>query len=243
MEALTPLNLGFGLLAGGLTTLSPCVLPLLPLVVGGAMQKNSHAPIYMGLGMVLSFMVIGIVIGQAGASLGLDPDTVRIAGAVLLVLFGIAMLLPSLGGWLTRRLEFLSSGANNLASGLDESRPTGALLLGALLGLVWSPCSGPLLGSTLTLVASQGGAVPGGVLLGVFGLGAALPLVAVGYLSRGALAGTRDWMLKHGNTVKKVFGVFILLIGLAILSGADKWLETQVLDVLPDSWLSLVTHY
>ena len=116
-------------------------------------------------------------------------------------------------------------------------------MLGGVLGLVWSPCSGPLLASALTLVASEGGAWRGGVILGVFGLGAATPLVAVAYASRRGFQSVRDKVLAHGDRVTKIFGALIFLAGVAIATGADKWLEAQLLDHLPDVWLRLTTLY
>jgi cytochrome c biogenesis protein CcdA len=113
------------------------------------------------------------------------------------------------------------------------------MALGAVLGLVWSPCSGPLLGSALTLVASEGGVVRGGVVLALFGLGAALPLVGVAYASRRGFGRTRDWVLPRIEQVRKGFAVLLGLMGVAILSGADKWLEARVLQWLPESWINL----
>ena len=116
---------------------------------------------------------------------------------------------------------------------------TGALALGGVLGLVWSPCSGPLLGSALSLVASEGGVARGGVVLGVFGLGAALPLVAVAYASRRGFLRVRDWVLARIEGVRRGFALLLAVVGVAILTGGDKWLEAQVLRVLPDAWVNL----
>jgi cytochrome c biogenesis protein CcdA len=113
------------------------------------------------------------------------------------------------------------------------------LLLGGVLGLVWSPCSGPLLGSALSLVASEGGVARGGVVLGVFGLGAAVPLVVVAYASRKGFVRVRDWVLVRVDSVRRGFALLLGAVGVAILSGGDKWLEAQVLRVLPDAWVSL----
>ena len=112
-------------------------------------------------------------------------------------------------------------------------------MLGGVLGLVWSPCSGPLLGSALTLVASEGGIARGGVVLGVFGLGAAIPLVAVAYASRSGFVRVRDWVLSRIEQVRHGFAVLLGLMGVAIITGGDKWLEAQVLNWLPDAWVNL----
>jgi len=236
-------HLGLSLLAGSLTTLSPCVFPLLPLVVGGAVQNNRLAPVAMGVGMATSFALIGIFLGALGPALDIDSDSVRLFGGWMLVVFGLVMLVPVLNERFTQWLAPLASSANNASARIDGGSLGGALLLGAVLGLVWSPCSGPLLASALTLVASEGGAVRGGIILGLFGVGVAIPLVAVAYASRRGFNAMRGWVLSRVDSVKKAFGVFILAAGLAILSGADKWLEAKVLAILPDAWVRATTLF
>jgi cytochrome c-type biogenesis protein len=232
-------QLGLSLAAGGLTTISPCVFPLLPLVLGGAMQRNRIAPLAMGLGMIASFAGIGMVLGALGPLLGIDADTVRVAGAAMLIAFAVVMLVPALGERFTQWMLPLASSANAASSRIDAGSLSGALMLGGVLGLVWSPCSGPLLGSALTLVASEGGVVHGGIVLGIFGLGAALPLVAVAYASRSGFVRARDWVLAHIHGVRLGFAVLLGAMGLAILTGGDKWLEAQVVRRMSDAWLNL----
>jgi cytochrome c biogenesis protein CcdA len=239
----TVAELGLSVLAGGLTTLSPCVFPLLPLVLGGTMQANRAAPLAMGAGMALSFATMGIVMGTVGDALGLNPDNVRTGSAAMLVAFGVVMWVPWLNQRLTNLISPLATSANQSSSRLDTGSLRGALVMGALLGLIWSPCSGPLLGSALTLVATEGGAARGALILGLFGVGAAIPLVAAAYLSRSAFGRVRAWVLGYAEQTKKVFGALLLLVGLAILTGADRWLETQVNNALPDAWLNLTTRF
>ena len=232
-------QLGLSLAAGSLTTLSPCVFPLLPLVLGGALQGSRLAPVAMGVGMTLSFAGIGMVLGFLGPALGVDSDTVRTAGAALLIAFALVMLVPALGERFTQWMLPIASSANAASARLDSGSLVGALLLGGVLGLVWSPCSGPLLGSALTLVASEGGVARGGIVLGIFGLGAAMPLVAVAYASRSGFARVRDWVLVRIEQVRHGFAVLLGAMGIAILTGADKWLEARALQWLPDSWVNL----
>ncbi len=237
--ALSIPQLGLSLAAGSLTTLSPCVLPLLPLVVGSTLQGNRFAPLAMGAGMVASFAAIGVLLGALGPALGVDGDTVRLAGAAMLIAFAIVMWVPALGERFSRWMLPIASRAQDASSHLDGRSLGSALVLGAVLGLVWSPCSGPLLGSAFTLVASEGGLMRGAVTLGVFGLGAALPLVAVAYGSRQGFVRVRDWLLGRIDGVRRGFALLIGLVGLAILTGGDKWLEAQVLNLLPDAWVNL----
>ncbi|MBX9872689.1 MAG: sulfite exporter TauE/SafE family protein [Burkholderiaceae bacterium] len=231
------------MVAGSLTTLSPCVFPLLPLVLGGAVQSNPLAPLAMGAGMTASFAGIGLLLGALGPALGVDADSVRTVGAALLIAFGLVMLVPVLNERFTQAVTPIASSAQAASSRLNAGSLLGALALGGLLGLVWSPCSGPLLASALTLVASEGGAGRGAFILGLFGLGAAVPLMAAAYASRSGFVRARGWVLTHAETLKKVFGGLIVAAGVAILTGADKWLEAQVLNVLPESWVRLTTLF
>ena len=232
-------QLGLSVAAGSLTTLSPCVFPLLPLVLGGAVQGNRYAPVAMGLGMMLSFATIGVVLGALGPVLGIDADTIRVAGAAMLIVFAAVMLVPALGERFSQWMLPIASAANAASTRLDGGSLASAAALGAVLGLVWSPCSGPLLGSALTLVATEGGALRGGVVLALFGLGAAIPLVAVAYASRSGFMRARAWIMVRVERLRRGFAVLLGGMGVAILTGGDKWLETRVLGWLPDARVNL----
>ena len=230
---------GLSLAAGGLTTLSPCVFPLLPLVLGGAMQASRFAPLAMGAGMAVSFALIGMLLGAVGPALDLDTDHVRTAGALLLLAFAVVMLVPRLNRRFTEWMMPIASSANAASARLSGGSLGSAFVLGGVLGLVWSPCSGPLLASALALVASEGGVARGGTILGLFGLGAAIPLVAVAYASRAGIHRARGWVLGHVERIKTVFALLLGAMGVAILTGADKWLEARVTSWLPDAWVRL----
>ena len=239
MEAASLGHLFLALAAGGLSTLNPCVFPLLPLVVGGSLQAHRAGPVFMGLGMVASFALIGLLVGVAGPALGIDGDSIRTAGGVLLLLLGAVMLVPALNEHFTRLMTPLASGADGLSSRINATSLGGSFLLGGLLGLVWSPCSGPLLISALTLVASEGGALRGTLILGAFGLGAAVPLIIAAYASRAGLTRMRGWVLGHIKTLKTGFGIMLVGLGIAILMNWDKRLEALVIPFLPDWWINL----
>ena len=228
--------------AGALTTLSPCVFPLLPVIVGGAVQRHRAAPVAMGLGMAITFTLIGLLVGGLGGALSLAPDDVRRVGAWLLVAFGLVMLAPPLERRFSNLMTPLASSANAATTRVDGGALVGAFALGGLLGLVWSPCAGPLLGSTLALVATAGGAARGALLLGLFGLGAALPLVGAAYASRAGFGRVRTWVLAHASSAKRAMGGLLLLVGVLILAGGDHAIEAWVNDRLPDAWLALTTR-
>lgn len=241
-------ELGLALIAGALTTLNPCVFPILPLVVGSAVQDSRVAPLLMGAGMAMAFALLGFLTGLLAGASGFDQDLVRQVSAVLMIVFGLALLLPQGKAVFARVLSPLADRASALGTQLDG---TGSSVLGSaarslgmglLLGFVWTPCSGPLLASTLTLAAT-GGAASATLTLALFGLGAAIPLISVGYLSRAALGRLRGWVLAHGERTQQLMGALLAAIGLMVLLGADKALESALIRLLPSSWLSLTTRF
>lgn len=229
--------------AGSLSTLSPCVFPLLPVVLAGVVPGSRWGPLAMGIGMALSFAGVGVLLGALGPVLGFDAAHLRMLGAVLLMVMGLVIWVPALNRGLTQWMTPLASGAHALSTHLQGQTLAGALLLGAVLGLVWSPCSGPLLASALILAASEHGAWSGAVVLGFFGLGAATPLVVVAYASRHGFQAMRQSVQDHGEQVKKIMGAVIFSTGLAVASGADQWLAAQVLNWLPPGWLEAITWF
>ena len=236
-------ELGLAWVAGSLTTLNPCVFPLLPLVLGGAVQANRWAPIAMGAGMVVMFATLGLLGGGAADSLGIDRDLIRLVGAWMLILLGLVMLVPIANEYFTRLLTPLASGAHHATVNINSGSLAGAFATGGLLSIVWSPCSGPMLASALTMVATDADVVRGTVILSMFGLGAASVLVAVAYASRSGVGKVRAWGLAHMDRVKKIFSLFFLMVGLAILTGWDKWLEAKLVQWMPDAWVSLTTRF
>lgn len=233
---------GLSFLAGVLSTLSPCVLPLVPILMGSASAINRLGPFALVGGLMLSFTVIGVALGSLGGVLGLDTQVLRIAGGVLLLLFGMVLVSSRLQDRLSAAVSRLGMGQGWLAR-FNLNGLHGQFMLGLLLGIVWSPCVGPTLGVAVTL-ASQGQAlVQVGTVMLLFSLGAGLPLLALGLLSQQAMQRWRGRMMTVGQRGKKIFGAALLLIGLLVLSGSDKSFEKWALNVMPDWMVNLTTRY
>jgi len=231
---------GLGLVAGALSTLSPCVLPLVPVLIASAVNAHRWGAVALGTGLAFSFAIIGIFLATVGASLGLDPDTFRAAGAVILAMFGLILLVPKLQNVFATATGAMSNTGNKLLARLTFGGFTGQFLVGLLLGVVWSPCVGPTLGAATTL-ASQGrdlGQIA--FLMLIFGVGAAAPLVLLGSLSRASLSKVRGRLLNAGKVGKQGLGLVMLGLGVLIVTGLDKSLEAWVLDRTPD-WLTALT--
>jgi cytochrome c-type biogenesis protein len=235
-----PSTYGLGLLAGALSTLSPCVLPLVPVLLAAAASAHRWGALALGAGLALSFTVVGIFLATLGASLGLDPETFRTLGAVILATFGLVLLVPRLQDLFARMTSILSNSGNQLLSRITIGGLTGQLIVGALLGVVWSPCVGPTLGAATTLASQGKDLAQIALLMLLFGIGAAAPLVLLGGLSRASMMRIRGRLLGVGKYGKQLFGFALLLLGVLIATGTDKSLEAWILNQTP-AWLTAVT--
>jgi cytochrome c biogenesis protein CcdA len=231
---------GLSFLAGILSILAPCVLPLLPILLTSAAAEHRLGPFALALGLMLSFTTVGIVVIGFGASAGLDPTMFRYIGADLMILFGVLLLSSSLQARFAMATSGASGMGQNMLARVSLDGLSGQFILGLLLGIVWSPCVGPTLGAAIVL-ASQGQALLQVIIvMALFGLGAGLPLIALGLVSRQVLMRWRGNLLATGQTGKKILGAILLLAGVLILSGLDKTFEGWLLNIMPD-WLNNLT--
>jgi cytochrome c-type biogenesis protein len=233
-------TLALAALAGVLSSLSPCVLPILPIVLGAAASEHRRGPLALAAGLAVSFVIIGMFIATVGFSVGLTGDVFRIAAAVLMVLIGIVLLVPQF----SMRLAAAGGPAGNWVEqrfgGFSTSGLGGQFALGILLGAVWSPCVGPTLGAASVLAAKGENLGQVALTMLVFGVGAGLPLALLGSLSREALMKWRNKMLAAGSKGKMIFGAVLLVAGTLVLSGLDKRVESFLVDASPE-WLTTLT--
>ncbi len=232
---------GLSLAAGGLSTLSPCVLPLIPIVLGTAIAAHRLGPYALAAGLALSFTLIGVLISSAGAAFGIEQSALRTAAAVLLLAFGLILLSPRLQGSIAGATSGLANAGHGLLARLAPDGLSGQFLLGLILGVVWSPCVGPTLGAAITL-ASQGKDLAQVTMsMALFGIGAAAPLLALGLVSRQSMSRARATLLATGRLGKTMLGAMLLVLGLMILSGADKLFEAWIVKTSPDWLINLTT--
>jgi cytochrome c-type biogenesis protein len=233
-------SLGAGLLAGILSTLSPCVFPLLPLVVGAATTTHRSGAYWLAGGVATSFTVAGLFVATVGFAIGLDGDVFRTVSAVLLVLLGLALISSPIQARLGVAAGGLTGAGDRLIRQLALTCAAGQFVVGALLGLVWSPCVGPTLGAASVLAAQRKDLGDVAAVMFAFGVGTTLPMLAVAVLSRTALQRWRQRMLSAGHFGKVAMGLSAVAVGAMILTGADRAIETAVVNVSP-AWLTDLT--
>ena len=237
--AVLTLALSFG--AGLLTALSPCVLPALPLVVGSAGSGRRHGPLMLAAGLASSFTVIGVALAAAGSIAGLGEAGLRRAASLILLAAGATLLSRRAQDALSRLLSPLATRAAKLSNRVGSGL-AGQYAVGALLGVVWSPCVGPTLGAAVGLASSASAAslARAATSMFAFGIGSAVPLVATAYASRRVLA-ARSTLLSSGAAGRLVLGAALVTVGALVLSGLDKTVEAAVLDRLPTWWVDLLS--
>lgn len=234
---------GLSALAGVLSTLSPCVLPLIPILMGSAVSAHPRGPLGLAAGVALSFTVVGVLLASVGAAIGLDGDSLRQFGAVLMIAVAVLLLSPVLQMHFAKLATRATSPGHALLAHVQLGGVGGQFALGLLLGLVWSPCVGPTLGAAATL-ASQGqdlGRVA--LLMAVFGLGASLPMLVIGRLSRTALSRNRGSLAQFAERGKRLLGVALMVLGTLVLSGTDRHLESWLVAASPEWLTALTTRY
>ncbi len=233
-------TLGLAFLAGVLSVLSPCVLPLLPIVLGTAASEHRLGPIALAAGLALSFVTIGLFVATIGFAMGLDADVFRAISAALLIAIGLVLLVPKLQAQFALAASPVGNWVDEQFGGFATSGYGGQFALGLLLGAVWSPCVGPTLGAASILAAKGENLGQVALTMFAFGLGAALPLMLLGLLSREAMMRMRGRMMEAGKGGKMLLGGLLVAIGLLVATGLDKRLETVLVDASPD-WLTQLT--
>lgn len=202
----TELALAFG--AGLASVASPCVLPVVPLLVTGTTEDHRARPALVVAGLALSFVLMGVLTSLFGAVVGPSVPLLEKVVGVMVVVFGLLLLLDVN---LFKRLSWLQG-----LGGATGGHWSG-LVLGLSLGLVWIPCVGPMLSSVLAMVATRGTLTSGVLLLLVYSAGFAVPMLAVGYGSR-ALRQRIRAVSAHPLVVRWASGLLLVAFGAVILT-------------------------
>ena len=234
MTPLAALPLAFA--AGVLTILSPCVLPLAPIVVAGGRRHGIAGSLALVAGLALTFGVVGGALASFGVEFG-DSSLLRAASALILLAVGSALLVPAIGDAFERRLAPAGRAADALRARLPQAGLLGEAATGSVLAFAWAPCAGPTLGAAFALAAEGHSPAAAMATMGTYALGAAGALLAIGY-GLGRLASRSRWIASTAGSAGRVaFGLLLALVGLAVLTGFDHRIESALVAALPD-WLA-----
>jgi len=226
------------LLAGILTIAAPCTLPVLPVLLGTSIGQTSRLrPALIALGFVVSFAAATLVFSAVTQLAGFDQNTLRDIAIVLLLIFGLVMLWPRPFEWLTARLaNLLNRGSGQVAPRYAGN--AGGFVLGTTLGLIWTPCAGPVLGSILTLIATSPDFTWAGGLLSAYAVGAAIPMLAIAYGGQTVTTRVRS-LAALAPRLQQGFGVIVIIFALAMYWQYDVLLTLWLAGFYPNGQLGL----
>ena len=213
-----PVEIILALLAGLLTIASPCILPVMPILLGTSVDRPGRArPLFIVSGFILAFTSFAMLLGAVSSVVQVAQEALRNAAIAALALTGLLRLWPHPYEWLMARLEPpLQRLGAAIAPGVQTGNGNaGGFFLGMSLGAVWTPCAGPVLASILVLVVKAQDPAWSALLLSLYAIGASIPMLAIIY---GGEYMTRRVRLlaRHAQRLQQLFGVLVMLTALAI---------------------------
>lgn len=230
------MELVFAYLAGLLTLINPCVLPVLPIVLVASLNASKAGPIALAAGMSVSFVIFGVLVTAFGGAIGLTQDLLAQIGAVVMVIFGLILLVPMFAQRFELATAGLAARADSQMNDVDDSSVRGQFVGGLLLGTVWSPCIGPTLGGAIAL-ASQGQNLGYATLvMAFFALGVSTLIIGLGLGAREAIRARAQALRGIAERSKPILGATFVAVGALLFFGVHHMIEGWFLDVMP-IWL------
>ncbi len=226
----------FAFLAGVVTILSPCILPVLPIVLSGSVGGDKRKPLGVVTGFVLSFTFFTLFLSTIVQLTGIPADSLRAFSIVILIVFGISLLVPQVQQW----IELAFSKLANM--GPKQKAPVnsfwGGVVVGVSLGILWTPCVGPILASVISLALTGSVSGAAAIITLAYALGTAIPMLAITYGGRQLLTRV-PWLLQNTGAIQKAFGVLMIITAIGIYFNVDRRFQTYILEAFPQYGVGL----
>lgn len=226
-------------ISGILTTLTPCVLPILPVVLSSGIDGNKKRIKGFILGLIFSFVIISLSLATIVRVFGVPADIVRLFAVWLLIFFGISLVFPIIWEkvqlWIERYWRFQP--VQKEGSGFG-----GGFITGISLGIVWTPCIGPIIATVATLAAVGSFSISMIFILLAYGVGAGIALYYIA-LGGSAISQKLTFIKNKNKEIRQILGIIILATALFIWSGTDRLFQAWTLSNLPDFWTQLPTKF
>lgn len=214
----------FAFLAGIVTILSPCILPILPIVLSGTVSGDKKRPYGIILGFILSFTFFTLFLATIVRLTGIPTNTLRIIAGAVLLIFGLGLLVPGFQTLMERlfnKLSVLGPKAN------PQAGFWGGFVIGLTIGIVWTPCVGPILASVIALAATSQVSIATFLITLTYSIGTAIPMFIIMYGGRNLLK-KAPWLVKNTSVIQKAFGVLMILFAIAIFTNLDLQFEAYL---------------
>jgi cytochrome c biogenesis protein CcdA/thiol-disulfide isomerase/thioredoxin len=228
------LLIAFAFLAGFITILSPCILSIAPILLAAGTEQSRYKPLGIITGLIISFSFFTLSLTAIVQATGISPDIFRYIALCIIILFGLTMIIPAFENafnLLTARIAHVGSTIQEHAT-LIKTEFISGLLLGVALGLLWTPCAGPIL-ATITTIAATGGITLSTILITIaYSLGAALPMLLICF-GGAKIMGSTTALAPYAHTIRQIFGVIIIASAVAIIFHADTIIQEHIAHVFP----------
>lgn len=223
----------FSFLAGIFTTLSPCILPVLPAIMAAGISGGRLRPLGTIIGLICSFSFFTLTLTYLVQSTGISPSILRGAAIALIALFGLIMIFPKLSDWFSRAAHPIADLGQKLQGAKPSSGFWGGLIFGSALGLLWTPCAGPILGAITALAATQAVSSTAVLMTLSYSLGAGIPMLLLAYGSAKLVSSSR-FLSRHSQGIRQFFGLLMLLFALILSLNWDTAINSGLSRYLPD---------
>jgi cytochrome c-type biogenesis protein len=230
-------------LAGMVTIMKPCCLPLVPVVFSGS-GGHKLRPLAIVIGLTVSFTTMGVLVSAFGATFGIYTDYLRDIAIIFILIMGIVLFdndvnieFMKLSGSITQVISE-NFGFSNLTSKIPEGSLTGGFFLGMSLGVLWIPCVGPILGAVLALVASVGNTTYGASMLFIYSIGMSLPMLSIAIYGK-RVTNRYKWFSRNGELLKKLSGLVLITVGIMLLFGIDKLMIRLLSPYFPTTFYGI----
>lgn len=219
----------FAFLAGVVTVLSPCILPLLPIILSSADGMDKKRPLGVVIGFVASFTFFTLFLSSIVRLSGIPAESLRVVSIIVLAIFGLSLLIPQIQAWIE---IFFSRFAGMAASSKKRSGLVGGIIVGLSLGLLWTPCVGPILASVISLAITGTVNSQAFIITFAYALGTAIPMFIIMRAGGTALQKV-PWLVRNTGKIQKGFGVLMILTSVGILFNVDRSFQTYILQTFP----------
>lgn len=236
-------SLPIAYIAGVVSILSPCVLPILPVVLGGALNAGRHGPVALIVGLIAAFTATGMAVATLSISIGFPPDLFSKIAAGVMMLFGIVLVSTPLQRAFAVAAEHATQHWNQDVAAFSPQGVSGQFILGLLLGAVWTPCVGPTLGAAVALAAQGQHLAYAASAMFLFALGIATPLLVLTMGTQATVLRRKDALRRLSAHAQPLLGVLLILIGLSIVTGWMTEWEALALELMPHWLISFVSKF
>ncbi len=221
----------FAFASGLVTIFAPCIWPLLPIVLSSSSTGGKRKPLGLTLGIITSFSFFTLTISYLVKLFHLDPNILRLLAVSIIGFLGLALVVPSLSqrleGVLSRFSSYFGGGIKSSGNGF-----IGGLITGLSLGIVWSPCAGPILATIAVLAATRAVSLEAVLVTTAYVIGVGIPLFL--FSSGAKWIFTRSRLVsRYTGRIQQVFGVIMILTAFGIYTNYDKVVQSKLLDVVP----------